>query len=87
VVTQHPARVNPPQALRKRQKAEEYSAGLCLPQNAEQIDICIIHREINEDNSCPPIQPQLLLQDLQGFSTLFSGQLEVYVVSSPTVTG
>lgn len=74
-------------ALRKKQEAEKFSVGLDLPQDTEQIDICIIHREINENNSCPPIQPQLLLQDLQGFSALFSGQLEVYVVSSPTVTG
>lgn len=74
-------------ALRKKEDAEGFSVGLSLPQNTEQINICIIHREINEDNSCPPIQPQLLLQNLQGFSTLFSGQLEVYVVSSPTVTG
>lgn len=69
------------------QEAEEFLSGLSLPQNTEQIDICIIHREINKDNSCSPIQPQFLLQDLQGFSTLFSGHLEVYVVSSPTVTG
>lgn len=74
-------------ALRKMQEAEEFSSWLSLPQNTEQIDICIIHREINEDNSCSPIQPQFLLQDLQGFSTLFSGHLEVYIVSSPTVTG
>lgn len=75
------------EALRKMQEAEEFLSGLSLPQNTEQIDICIIHREINKDNSCSPIQPQFLLQDLQGFSTLFSGHLEVYVVSSPTVTG
>lgn len=60
---------------------------LFIPDHAEQVDVCIVHREINEGCSGPSVQPQVLLQACNLQSCHFSGPREVLVITSPAVCG
>lgn len=56
-----------------------------LPYHTEEVNVGIIHREINENCTSSPVQPQVILQVLQNDSTFIHVCLEILVITTTTV--
>lgn len=57
----------------------------CLPQNTEKIDVGIVDGEVDKDHPSAPVQPQSLLESLEGLCTGLSGSWKIQVVATPAV--
>lgn len=63
------------------------SGALCVPDDAEEVDIAIVDGEVEEHRSGASIQPQVGLQLLQLSVWLVSGAGQILIETSSSVCG
>lgn len=63
------------------------SVGLCVPDDAEEVDVAVVHGKVEERGSGAPIQPQVVLQLLQLSVRLVSGARQILIETSSSICG
>lgn len=61
--------------------------GMCVPDDAEEVDVAIVDGEVEEHGSGASIQPQVGLQLLQLSLRLISGARQILIETSSSICG